>query len=280
MSVLLASDLDRTLIHPRRTVPEHLLGVALDAEVYEGRVITTCSEVVLGHLRTLAAAGAFAPVTTRSLSQLQRIEPVWAIARDGWAVCANGATLMHGGEPDAEWSDLVRGRASACAQLEEARAELHRAVGPEDPEGWLLRVRDCDAHFLYAILDVERLPEDAARRAQEHLRAFGWVAILHGRKLYVLPEHLTKEACVAHLAERLGVTTLVAAGDSLLDAPLLELADVRFCPADAELVTLGAVPEGARITRGRHLEGAEEIAAHAVELLEAAQLPHGGARTT
>ena len=43
--------------------------------------------------------------------------------------------------------------------MDDARAALHAAFGECD---WLLRVRDCDARFLYAILDLERLPQITA----------------------------------------------------------------------------------------------------------------------
>lgn len=269
--MIFASDLDRTLIHPKRTLPAGLRERARDAEIYEGRAITVCSPATLDLLGGLGPA--FVPVTTRSEVQLRRVTPIWELARDGWAVCANGATLLHRGEPDPAWQDHVATQAARAASLAEARDALHRALGPADPGGWLRRVRDCDEHFLYAICEPDRMPAGAPREAQLAMDVLGWQAVLHGYKLYLLPAHLTKEACVAHVAERLGSRILVAAGDSLLDVGLLERADVALCPADAELVALGAVPAGAEVTAGRHLGAAEEIARRAVALLADAPTP-------
>jgi hypothetical protein len=261
VNALFASDLDRTLIYPLWTLSERRRAVEPVAEIYEGRAITTCSRETL---RLLGEMGrAFVPVTTRSRAQLERIEPIWAIARHGWAICANGATLLHHGVPDPEWDAEIEALCGECATPDEARDMLHTALGPADPGGWLLRVRDCDARFLYAICDLSKLPSGTEEAAAEAMRPLGWAATLHGRKLYLLPAGLTKLRC----AERLGADMLLAAGDSLLDAPLLAAADVAWCPRDAELVQAGAVPDGVRVTRETNLGAAEEIAREALELV-------------
>ena len=265
--MIFASDLDRTLIHPYRTLPEARFPEAPVAEVYEGRPITVCSLETLSLLDELAALDAFVAVTTRSLHQLQRVEPLWERARRSWAICANGATLLAHGEVDREWKTVVDELCGGCASAAEAEAAVYAAFGPAGPEGWLLRVRDCDERFLYAICELARLPEGLAAAASEAMRPLGWQAVLHGRKLYLLPAGLTKLRCVEYLAERVGATVVAAAGDSLLDAELLAAADLAWCPRDSELVAWNAVPEGVRVTEGEHIDAAEEIAREALEYL-------------
>lgn len=267
MSGLLASDLDRTLIFPWKTLPEPR-NEELIAEIYEERPITVCSPKTLKGIERLVAKHAFVAVTTRSREQLERIEPVWERIRGGWAICANGATLLNAGRVDREWKDLVDVVSRAAASLPEAERALTAAFGAPGEEHWLLRVRACDNRFLYAILDPERMPETLAADAEQAMAAIGWTAVLHGRKLYVLPVGLTKVACVEFLCERLGVQHLMAAGDSLLDAPLLAAADVAWAPADSELVTWGAVPPGVRVTAGSHMAAGEEIVEAALEELK------------
>ena len=265
--MIFASDLDRTLIHPYRTLPAARRDDAPVAEIYEGRPITVCSLTTLEYLDQLAALDAFVAVTTRSLHQLQRVEPIWERARRSWAICANGATLLAHGEVDREWKAIVDELCRGCAAPAEATDALHAAFGPCDADGWLLRVRDCDERFIYAICELERLPDGLAAAAADAMRPLGWEAVLHGRKLYLLPTGLTKLRCVEHLAERAGASRVLAAGDSLLDADLLAAADVAWCPRDAELVTWDAVPDGVRVTEGEHIDAAEEIAREALELL-------------
>ena len=77
-------------------------------------------------------------------------------------------------------------------------------------EGWLLRLRDCDERFLYAVCELSLLPEGLAAAASEAMAPLGWEAVLHGRKLYMLPAGLTKLRCVEYLVERLGVSGFAA----------------------------------------------------------------------
>ena len=263
--MIFASDLDRTLIHPYRTLPEGRSAQAPVAEIYEGRPITVCSLTTLALLDELAALDAFVAVTTRSLHQLRRVEPIWERARRSWAICANGATLLSHGEVDLEWNAHVDELCGGCATPSEAEAAVYAAFGPAGAESWLLRLRDCDERFLYAVCELARLPDGLAAAASEAMRPLGWEAVLHGRKLYLLPGGLTKLRCVAYLAERTGASGFAAAGDSLLDAELLAAADLAWCPRDAELVAWDAVPEGVRITDGEHIDAAEEIAREALE---------------
>jgi hydroxymethylpyrimidine pyrophosphatase-like HAD family hydrolase len=266
--MIFASDLDRTLIHPYRTLPEQRFHEAPVAEVYEGRPITVCSLATLGLLDELAALDAFVAVTTRSLHQLRRVEPVWERASRSWAICANGATLLAHGVVDQEWQGVVDSLCGGAASVVEATEAVHDAFGSSE---WMLRLRDCDERFLYAICDLAVLPEGVAAAASEAMRPLGWEAVLHGRKLYLLPAGLTKLRCVEFLVERLGVSGFASAGDSLLDAELLAAADRAWCPRDAELVAWDAVPEGVRITDGEHIDAAEEIAREALEFVSVVQ---------
>ena len=259
MSVrLLVSDLDRTLVHPARTLPPDQSAVVV--EIYQERGITVASSGMLSALGELAAGGAFVPVTTRSEEQLRRITPIWRCAQDGWAICANGATLMHGGRIDREWDALVDRAGRDSAALAQARAAFEHGIGAPETVDWMPLLRDCDARFLYATLRLELIPADLQRRADEALGPLGWHAILHGRKLYALPLHICKGRALAHLRERTGADEVMAAGDSLLDVELLLGAEQRWCPLDAELVALGQVPPGTQITSGVHAQAGEEIA--------------------
>ena len=166
--MIFASDLDRTLIHPFRTLPEARLDEAPVAEIYEGRPITVCSLATLALLDELAALDAFVAVTTRSLHQLQRVEPIWERASKSWAICANGATLLAHGVVDVEWKARVDELCGGAASVTEATEAVGAAFGSE---GWLLRLRDCDERFLYAVCELSLLPEGLAAAASEAMRA-------------------------------------------------------------------------------------------------------------
>lgn len=277
---VLFSDLDRTLIHPQRTAAEHGLHGA-DArvvEVYEGRGITTMSERSLALLGELAAEDRFVPVTTRSREQLRRIEAVFALVADGWAVCANGAYVLHRGGVDADWERALRGRLRGAARPAEVQVRLDQRFGPADEGSWLLRWRDCEQRFLYAICDLDRTPAAVQDEARDLLAPLGWTAYLHARKLYALPTAITKEAAAAHVLDRLAgggaPPSTVGAGDSAMDLGLVGWADAGWVPGCAEVVAQGLpLPPGTAIGEGRHNRAAEELLAAATRAGERPRVP-------
>ena len=58
---------------------------------------------------------------------------------------------------------------------------------------------------------------------------------MQGRKMYAVPASVSKSGAVRMLVDRLGIDLLVAAGDSLLDRDLLDIADVSIRPRHGEL---------------------------------------------
>lgn len=266
--VVLMSDLDRTLIHPVKTVPDAWIAETQVVEIYEGRPITMAGHAALAGLESLADRGAFVPVTTRSRAQLQRITEVWGLVADGWAVCANGATILHGGVEDPEWRDEIARRCAASASVTEARGVFEREIGSPEATPWISLLRDCDERFLYATVDLATIPADLEQRAAAAMGGLGWRAVLHGRKLYVLPVDLCKGRAASWLRERLEAELVIGAGDSALDVELIATADVGWVPLDAELVHQDAVPATALVTNERHVRAGDQIVDAALHALD------------
>lgn len=258
--MILASDLDRTMIHPLRHAPEGREDEWMVAEIYEGRPITCIGHATLRLIDELDAGGLFLPVTTRSREQLLRITPIAADARP-WAVCANGGIVLRHGTPDPEWTRTVARDAAGAGTLAEVVAAVDAAVGAAAPDHWRLRERDCEALFLYSVCDLDRTPQGAEDAVRDAVAPLGWTAHLHGRKLYVLPSGLTKARAVAYVRERAGVDgDLHGAGDSELDRCLLEIGTVGHVPRGSEL-DLGSrpLPPQAVVTQATGIDASEEI---------------------
>jgi hydroxymethylpyrimidine pyrophosphatase-like HAD family hydrolase len=278
---LFASDLDRTLIYPLRSLPMGHNATVI--EHHHGRGVTVATDETLRALRELAARDAFVAVTTRSRMQLERVSPVWQLAVQGWAICSDGATLLHQGSVDPDWCARVDDICAASAPLEEGLEVFKREVGSPDTASWVATLYDCDRRFLYAtIVDAEK-PDGLEQGAQLAFAPIGWKAVRHGRKLYAMPAGIGKAPAVRYLCERLQVDMLLAAGDSVLDSELMEDADIAWCPSDAELVALDQVPAGALVTTREHVGSAQQIALAALQRVgeaDAAQpsRPLGGLR--
>ncbi|GGS73964.1 HAD family hydrolase [Streptomyces griseoviridis] len=258
--VLVASDLDRTLIYSAAAL--HLTGPDEDAprllcvEVYEGKPLSYMTETAAGLLAELAATTLFVPTTTRTRAQYRRISLPGPPPR--YAICANGGHLLVDGETDTDWHTRVTARlADECAPLAEVREHLLRTADPV----WVRKHRTAEDLFAYLVLDRDLLPGQWVKELAGWAGERGWTVSLQGRKLYAVPAPLTKSAAVREVARRTGAAPTLAAGDSLLDTDLLLAADRGWRPGHGELADAGwsgpaveALPErgvlaGERITR-------------------------------
>ncbi|MET8947799.1 HAD family hydrolase [Streptomyces sp. NPDC004542] len=260
MPVLVASDLDRTLIYSSAalalTMPDPRAPRLLCVEVHESRPLSYMTETAAGLLTDLGDAAVFVPTTTRTRKQYQRINlpgpaPVYAI-------CANGGHLLVDGVSDGDWHRRVTERlAGECAPLAEVQEHLLRTADPL----WVRKHRVAEDLFAYLVVERELLPEDWVKELAVWAENRGWTVSLQGRKIYAVPKPLTKSAAVREVARRTGAELVLGAGDSLLDADLLLAVDRGWRPGHGELADTGwrapgitALPErgvlaGERITR-------------------------------
>ena len=252
MSVLCASDLDRTLIYSAAAI-ERWGGGGETVAVERYRDVDTSfmTAAAATVLSTLSAV--LVPVTTRTTAQLARVRLPGPAPR--WAVAANGGVLLQDGVPDGSWTRNVQRRLRAAAPLARVADDARAACRPE----WTSAVRVAEDLFCYAVLDPASLPEDfvAAQRAQA--AELGWTVSLQGRKLYWVPTALTKSAAVAEIAHRAGATSVLAAGDSLLDADLLDAADHGVLARHGELAESGWQATHVQLTERCGIAAGEEI---------------------
>jgi len=232
--VLVASDLDRTLIYSttaRRLSDDEPPVVCV--EVHDGKPVSFMTAAAAQGFVTLAAHSTLVPVTTRVPEQFERVRLPGRTPR--YAITANGGLLYVDGDLDRAWSaDVARALVGAfpLAAVWEHAGQICR------PE-WTIKLRNAAELFCYAVVRPSRLPagfvEDVGGWAAER----GWRISLQGRKLYWVPEALTKSAAVAEVARRIDADLVLAAGDSLLDIDLLLGADLGIHPRHGELYETG-----------------------------------------
>jgi hypothetical protein len=252
---LVACDLDQTLIYSRRAfrlpagADEPDLTVV---EIYDGGPAGFVTSRAAAGLAQLAQAAQLVPVTTRTLEQYRRID---LGVRPRHAVTANGGALLVDGAPDPAWERTVRGRlADAGSPLEEV---LRLAEQVADP-AWVRTMRVADGYFVYLVAHERHVIPDLTE-LETALLAVGWTVSVQGRKVYLVPAALTKQAALAEVVRRVGPAAVAAAGDSLLDAGMLEFADVAVRPAHGELHDAGFERPHLRVTTEAGLLGGEQL---------------------
>ena len=132
MTVLVCSDLDRTLIYSQAAFaldgPDEAMPRLVCVEFYQGAPLSYMTEAAARTLETLAASAVFVPTTTRTPEQYRRVHLLEK--QPAYAICANGGHLLVDGEDDPSWSASVRARiADGCAPLAEINDRLVRTGG-------------------------------------------------------------------------------------------------------------------------------------------------------
>jgi hypothetical protein len=238
MPVLVASDLDRTLIYSSAalalTMPDARAPRLLCVEVHESKPLSYMTETAAQLLTDLGDTALFMPTTTRTRKQYQRINLPGPPPK--YAICANGGHLLVDGVSDLDWHRRVTARlAEECAPLAEVSEHLMTAADPV----WVRKHRLAEDLFAYLVVERELLPEDWVKELAVWAENRGWTVSLQGRKIYAVPKPLTKSAAVYEVARRTGADLTLAAGDSLLDADLLLAADQGWRPGHGELDDAG-----------------------------------------
>lgn len=254
MTMLVASDLDRTLIYSstaRRLGADE--APVVEVEVHDGKPVSFMTAAAAQALVELAARAALVPVTTRVYEQYQRVRLPGPPAR--YAVLANGGIVLVDGVPDPAWSRRVAAALADGFPLARVWDQVGHVCHPE----FTVMLRNAADLFCYAVVRARRLPagfvDDVAGWAAER----GWRTSLQGRKLYWVPEALTKSAAVAEVARRAEATHVLAAGDSLLDVDLLLAADRGIHPRHGELYEQGWSAPGIVRTAAAGIAAGEEI---------------------
>ncbi|MCF2528488.1 HAD family hydrolase [Yinghuangia soli] len=237
--VVAASDLDRTLIYSRAAArlglgPGEETPELECVEIHDGKSISFLTRASARIIVELGARALLVPTTTRTRKQYRRI--TLPGRTPAYAICANGGHILVDGETDEDWNAGVRKRlAEESAPLTEVVAHLEAVTDP----AWTRKLRVAEELFTYLVLEREKLPAGIVADLTGWAAERGWGVSLQGRKLYFVPEALTKGAAVDEVRRRTGAGLVLGAGDSLLDIDLLESADAGIRPAHGELADTG-----------------------------------------
>ncbi|WP_068498230.1 HAD family hydrolase [Paenibacillus kribbensis] len=231
--MIYASDLDQTLIYSKRSlgVPLESAGL-LPAEHIDGATAAFISAQALQLLKTLPENIMFIPVTTRTMAQYRRITVFQTELVPAYAVTSNGGNIIVGGEVDREWNRRIHEQ----VRREGAHAEEARQVfGQVLHEDWVISESYCDELFYAFVIERDRMPLEQVLEKARIMREMGWEVSIQGRKVYLVPAAVNKQAAVEHIRHLTDGGPVVASGDSLLDRCLLDYADYAIAPRHGEL---------------------------------------------
>ncbi|WNS73918.1 hypothetical protein RRV45_13425 [Bacillus sp. DTU_2020_1000418_1_SI_GHA_SEK_038] len=254
---MFASDLDRTLIYSERALADFkqtgvndLIGVEKKAD----REVAFMTRRSAEALCQIADHMLFVPVTTRTWEQFKRIFIFSNYIPLTYAITSNGANITYKGNSLIEWQGLIHERLrSECNPIDGMEAELRELKIPGT-------IKRAEGLFLYYILDVN-LSKEEIMIVKSKATEFGWRVSLQGRKLYFMPNPISKGEAVRFIKEREGISTVYGAGDSLLDHDFLKDCDFPFVPSHGELANEFNEDYHYTLTNTRGVMAGEEILA-------------------
>lgn len=255
MSVLCATDLDRTLIYSKGALEAHgdtkhdLLAV----ERHEHKDASWMTVSAADTYAALHQGAMVVPVTTRTPEQWHRVRLPGPPSP--YAITANGGVLLVNGKVDHSWDSTVAAELAEVAPLAEIWAHVSQVCRPE----WTVKLRNARGMFCYAVLHRKRIPAGFIAESAGWAAERGWQLSMQGRKLYWVPRSLRKSAALAEVARRAEVEFVLAAGDSLLDADFLEAADYGIAARHGELVASGWNAAHVTITEHSGVRAGQEI---------------------
>ena len=254
------ADLDRTLIYSTDALghrsPDRDELPLVCVETYQGQPIAFVTEVAARGIGRLLEADALVPVTTRSVEQYRRVRFPGPPPR--LALVANGGLLLRDDELDGDYRKETASWLVGSTPLDVVFAHLQSAADPR----FSVNLRTVEDLFCYAVVDTDKVPPGWAVELADYATGVGWQVSNQGRKVYLLPEGLSKGRAIQRIAEELNLDGFLAAGDSNTDAPMLAKASEAMIPRHASLVE-HANELGAGTTQSTGVVAGEELVAWA-----------------
>lgn len=216
--ILFVSDLDNTLLFSWKKSHPNDFCVEKKDGIKQGFM----TEFTYNSLEIINKITTFVPVTSRSISQYRRIE--WnANQLPQYAIVSNGGVLLKNGEIDLAWlkesQDLVK----------PLKNEMNNLYNIFNSTGDYKISRIVDDMYVYVHCYND---SQAADCVNKYKATSQFEVISQGRKVYFFPPAINKGTAVERLKTYIAYEKTIVAGDSIIDLPMLQKADVAIIPKE------------------------------------------------
>ena len=223
----LITDLDRTMIFSKRFYDDKLDMVPVEHK--DGNIIAYMTQKALSVVKENISN--IIPVTTRSLSEFQRVEPFQNVE---WAVVGNGSLILHKGKPLKEWSERIQ---KLTTPIDNEYAYLIDWVNKTFEDELEQKATKVES-FVFAKVKEECLI--SVYRKVDSLIIPNWQFTIQNKKMYIMPKVVSKESAAKFVISKLkNRGELFFAGDGILDVEMLNLSSKyenaeSYTPAESD----------------------------------------------
>lgn len=223
MNILYASDLDRTIIYSKKFIDEYNTGLeAKPVEYKEDKVVSYIDSDVYDELHKIVKneSISFVPVTSRSSEEYHRIDLGFT---PEYAIIANGGVILHNGEVLDEWNKYVKSKIKHMEILDMLNLFMMEFSSVNS-------VRAVDGCYIFCKTS-DPLNFDMEVHELQDMIPKNWHITRQNNKVYVIPDHISKQIALRWLWHKLKQPYIVASGDGLLDLGMLSLANKAIIPS-------------------------------------------------
>ena len=238
--MIFASDLDSTLIFSSR----HCKLISDDKLFPVDFYNNNCSSITKSMKDTLEHINEsmlFIPVTTRSPKEYKRIKYFYEVIKPKYAVVANGGIILKNGIELKAWSDIITSKIKEVISV----STMIKLCSFFLESDLVKSYKTCENLFIYSILDEDKLTNmlsnlESALDYFEALRSFcskyNYNVSKQGRKVYIVPNCINKYDPLSYIMQSENINIFLAAGDSLLDYPMIKHSNYGLIPRHGELL--------------------------------------------
>lgn len=233
--MIFASDLDRTLIYSKKFITEDIQGVhnIKNIEIYNEEEISFVTEEGIVKLKNIAEKILFVPVTTRTVEQFNRIRFDEHLIDFKYVITSNGGNIIVDGSVDNEYNAKIKREILEGFSIEKMEALFKKELYDEE---WVLKYRVADEVFFYCVIDESKAPiEKILAFGKEKVEPNNWRLVKNGRKVYFIPNCVSKGTALKEVSRRIKDNEIISAGDSVLDLDMLEVSNHFLIPRHGEL---------------------------------------------
>jgi hydroxymethylpyrimidine pyrophosphatase-like HAD family hydrolase len=264
--MIFASDLDSTLIFSSRHCKLINKEKLFPVDFYNNNCsfITKSMKDTLEHINESML---FIPVTTRSPNEYKRIKYFYDVIKPKYAVVANGGIILKNGIELTAWSDIISTRIKEVVSVN-SMIKLCSFFLESD---LVKSFKTCEDLFIYSIVDEDKLASMLLNKEMDLdyfdvLRSFcskhNYSVSKQGRKVYIVPNCINKYDPINYIMQMENINIFLAAGDSLLDYPMIKHSNCGIVPAHGELLLnlpLKKLADTIHITKESGIFAGEEI---------------------
>lgn len=230
--MIFASDLDRTLIYTKKHFENIDINKIRLVEIYNGKEIAFMTNDAVKELKILSKEVYFVPVTTRTVDQYRRINIFQEEIIPNFAITSNGGNVLIGDKVDREWKNIVKSKLNnECSSFDDVIFKFNKISSDK----WIISKNIADELFYHFMIDENNISLEEMNFLTMELKKENWDVFLHGRKLYLIPCCVNKWDAVEYVKNKIGIDSVAASGDSMMDLCMLQNADYSISPSHGEI---------------------------------------------